>query len=117
MSHRLDLVDGLGDIKSGRRRWGDPVLSILGLLLDDIPAVRANLFALVRVVLVLREFVRAFVEELRVDLHEHLHRVVNHAVDRSIMTDVLVRWCFLIQSEQGRTDSSDPWSSRREEQT
>lgn len=84
VGHGLHLVDRLGHIKSGRWWWGgNAILPILGLLFNHIPPVCARLFALVCVVLVLCVIVRAFIEELRVDLHEHLHGIVHHAVDCS----------------------------------
>lgn len=84
VGHGLDLIDRLRHVKSGGWWWwGNAILPVFGLLFNHVPPVRTRLFALVCIVLVLCVIVRAFIEELRVDLHEHLHRIVNHAVDCS----------------------------------
>lgn len=95
VGHGLYLINRVGHVEVGRgRRWRNAILSIFGLLLDDVPAVRAGLLALTCAVLVLGEIMGAFIKELRVDFHKHLHGVVYHAVNCS-RNQVLI-WCYLL---------------------
>ena len=54
---------------------------LLGELAEAVPFRLSIRFDGLGVILLLRVFVRAFVEQLRVHFHEELHRVVDHAVD------------------------------------
>ena len=85
--HGLNLIDGLRDVECGRR-WGRSAILPHGcLLFDHVPPILAGLLPLIGAILVLGVFMRALIEELRVDLHKHLHSVVHHAVDSSVVRE------------------------------
>ena len=88
---------------------------LLGELGEAVPFRLAVGFDRVGVVLLLRVFVRAFVEELRVYFHEEFHCVVDHAVDCSGV--VLVLELTVEVWREWHTDSNDPSSSRKAART
>lgn len=95
VGHGLDLVDGLGDVEGGRGGGRSAILPHGRLLFDHVPPILASLFPLIGAVLVFGVFMRALIEELGVNLHEHLHGIVHHAVDSSgVQTRVrqVVEW-------------------------
>ena len=73
-----------GDLRNlTLRGHSNTILPVFGPFQHLLPSLLSAQFTLFSAVLAFIILMRAFVEKLWVDLHKHLHRVVNHTVDCS----------------------------------